>query len=78
MTITEYGHGHVFRTGLSLSNVKFGAKSDIVCLNYNNFLFHGETSKLFWPSRTCPSTEIQDLRNLTSQRALAYTDQIWC
>ncbi len=71
MTITEYGH--VFRTGL-LSNIKHLIKvwrrSDIVCLNYNNFLFHGETLKFVRPPWTRPSTKTQDLHNLTSQRAL--------
>ncbi len=28
--------------------------------------------------RTRPSTKTLDLRNLTSHRALDYTDQIWC
>uniref|UniRef100_A0A673NHA2 Homeobox containing 1 n=1 Tax=Sinocyclocheilus rhinocerous TaxID=307959 RepID=A0A673NHA2_9TELE len=48
MTITEYGHGHVFRTG-SFQTCEIWGRSEIVCLNYNNFLFHGETSKFVRP-----------------------------
>ncbi len=50
-------------------------RSDIVCLSYNNFLFHGETSKFVRLPWTRPSTKTQDLRNLTSQRALDYTSR---
>ncbi len=76
MTITEYGHLYLFRSGF-LSNVKFGADRT-ACLRYNNFLFHGETSKFDRTPRTRPPMKTLDLRNLTSQRALDYNDQFWC
>ncbi len=75
MTITEYGHVDLLRTGVLSNMWRLG---QIVCLSYNNFLFHGEILKYGRPPRTGPSTKTHDLRNLTSQRALDYTDQIGC
>ncbi len=53
-------------------------RSYIVCLSYNKFLFYGKTSKFVRLPWTRPSTKTQYLPNLTSQRALDYTYQIWC
>ncbi len=53
-------------------------RSDIACLSYNNFLFHGETSKFERTPWTRPPMKTLDLRNLTSQRALDCNDQFWC
>ncbi len=46
ITITEYGHCRSLHIRSLIKHVKFGARSDIACLSYNNFLFHGETSKI--------------------------------
>ncbi len=69
MTIAEYGHVDLFRSGV-LSNISSWGRSDIVWLSYYNFLFHGESSKFVRLPRTRPSTKTLDLRNLTSHRAL--------
>ncbi len=60
MTITEYGHLDLFRSGF-LSNMWSWCRSDIACLRYNNFLFHGETSKFDRTPRTRPPMKTLDL-----------------
>ncbi len=77
MTITEYGHVDLFRSGV-YQTCEVWCRSDIACLSYNNFLFHGETSKFDRTPRTRPPMKTLDLHNLTSQRALDYNDQFWC
>ncbi len=67
MTITEYEHGHLFRTEL-LSNV--GSLGQIGhCLpELQQLPVHGEqTSNFVRAARDTALTKTQDLRNLTSQ-----------
>ncbi len=53
MTITEYGHLDLFKSGF-YQTCEVWCRSDIACLRYNNFLFHGETSKFDRTPRTRP------------------------
>ncbi len=69
MTILIWSHRSLQVRSL-IKHVKFGADRTLHAWVNNNFLFHGETSKLVRRPRTRPSTKTLNLRNLTSQRAL--------
>ncbi len=75
MTIAEYGHVDLFRSGV-LSNISSLGQIGHLRLSYNNFYSHGETSNFVTPPGTRPLAKTQDLHNLTSQRPLDDTDQI--
>ncbi len=75
MTITEYGHLDLFRSGFLSNTVKFGADRDIACLRYNNFLFHGETSKFDRTPRTRPPMKNSRSSQFNVTRALDCNDQ---
>ncbi len=77
INLYECGPLDLFRSGV-LSNMGILVHIGHCMLSYNNFLFHGESSKFDRTPRTHPPMKTLDLRNLTSQRALDYNDQFWC
>ncbi len=77
MTIAEYGHVDLFRSGV-LSNISSLGKIGHCMAELLQLPVSWRIIQFVRPPRTRPSTKTLDLRNLTSHRALDYTDQIWC
>ncbi len=77
LPITEYGHVDLFISGV-LSNMWSWCRSDIACLSYNNFLFHGETIEIWEDATDTPSDENSRSSQFNVTKGLDCNDQFWC